>query len=160
MNFGLIKLVLLVPSLFWLVYSAMHDSPIYLGLRTTSLSFFCLRPRRRECIIEYQGTGKDRQFLLEWKDNAMPAWHDMSEIPNCKGLISEYLKKVKEGNLQQSKPLTRALKDNPSHAMQFTSIPSRRSKLLARALQNGSITLIRNPWVKAFALKKLGKLTS
>ena len=48
-----------------------------------------------ESIIEHQGTGKNRQFLLKWSDSAMPTWHDESDLKNCKRLVKEYFARLK-----------------------------------------------------------------
>lgn len=135
-----------------LSYDKFHVSllkPYYNGGKPVLAPPPCLLPSGHEedeveTIIEHQGTGKNRQYLLKWKDSGMPTWHTVSDIPNCKGLSAEYMKKFKKGKITPRPPLTkRSLKDKPSsHKPIQTPVPSRRSKRLAEALQNGSIIYI------------------
>lgn len=56
-----------------------------------------------ESIIEHQGTGKNRQFLLKWSDNAMPTWHIEADLKNCRKLIKEYFARIKANSSPISK---------------------------------------------------------
>ena len=94
-----------------------------------------------ESIIEHQGTGKNRHFLLKWKDNGMPLWHAESDIPNCKDLITEYFQRLKLDRQVSAQPSVtkRRIKDKVSSSSPGVAVPSRRSKRLNKGLQNGTI---------------------
>ena len=124
--------------------------PYFNGGKPVTVPPPCLLPTGHEedeveTIIEHQGSGKKREFLLKWKDNGMPTWHQESDIPNCKDLIAEYFQRVKSGKAKGRPPLTKkSIKDKPSRVLQDPSVPSRRSKCFAEALQNGSIIWVPN----------------
>ena len=95
-----------------------------------------------ECIIEHQGEGKNRQFLLKWSDNAMPTWHVEADLRNCRKLVKEYFARLKQAipsgrqqapqqdqSLEKSKASVHPAAVEPAH-------PVRRSARLRKLVQS------------------------
>ena len=78
-----------------------------------------------EQILDHSDYNNSRDYLIQWKDDPQPTWHDAADLSNCKLLVEEY---CKARSLPLIKPHSAKVKGKQGGNAQRNARPRRAKK--------------------------------